>query len=448
MFSPKRQFEEAHEELVTHDIIDRADWSKLDEGWEVTYYPGRRLYETASDSETPHRVVEEIPLLFPEEKAEILKNESVSAPSQTPDTPITAPVDTPISGESEEKSDKNSENHRKKHIEPSELPAEPETTSEPKMAADEGEPTDATASATEKSTPPEQPGDRESEALSTHSSEAQIQSAPVEKSAETILETEIPHDRHEPAMKGTTDNLPAAEQQIETKEDSDQAEKPADVTRFSPSSVTSRSSEPSAPSVGEDESVRGAEKASYEPPVRNEPVDVVLPSSLTETPLSRSSVSSFQLRFFTLSKKGAAMNGKQSGDTHCDIRYLLAWTTRSRNRVLTDDVAQKTRQIVREVCAVHEAKIVKVTVTPDSVQIEVVCPPTVTPAALVDDLKERTLHALDTTFPALKQQFWGLPLWSGGFICLTIGDNVENQLNAYLDGKTPVDEDVFQVVSA
>jgi hypothetical protein len=39
------------------------------------------------------------------------------------------------------------------------------------------------------------------------------------------------------------------------------------------------------------------------------------------------------------------------------------------------------------------------------VQVEVVCPSTLTPAALVNDLKERTLSALQEQFPDLQQQY-------------------------------------------
>ena len=79
--------------------------------------------------------------------------------------------------------------------------------------------------------------------------------------------------------------------------------------------------------------------------------------------------------------------------------------------------------MIREICAIHEAKINHGVVAPDYVQIEVVCPPTLTPAALVNDLKERTLSALQEQFPDLQQQYWGLPLWSGGYMCVTAGDD-------------------------
>ena len=66
----------------------------------------------------------------------------------------------------------------------------------------------------------------------------------------------------------------------------------------------------------------------------------------------------------TLSFEGG-MAMSQNGDTLCNIRYLLAWTTRSRDQVLNDDVALRTRSLIREICAIHEAKINHGVVAPD-----------------------------------------------------------------------------------
>ncbi|HCQ01380.1 MAG TPA: IS200/IS605 family transposase, partial [Candidatus Latescibacteria bacterium] len=118
------------------------------------------------------------------------------------------------------------------------------------------------------------------------------------------------------------------------------------------------------------------------------------------------------------------------------------------DQVLNDDIALRTRSLIREICAIHEAKISRGVVAPDYVQIEVVCPPTLTPSALVNDLKERTLNALQEQFPDLKQQYWGLPLWSGGYMCVTTGDDAETQLNEYLEGKKPADDESFQLIPA
>ena len=142
------------------------------------------------------------------------------------------------------------------------------------------------------------------------------------------------------------------------------------------------------------------------------------------------------------------MAGLQNGETHSNLQYLLAWTTRSRDSVLKAEIALKARQLIRDVCVIHEVKIVRGVIAPDNVQLEISCSPTVTPAALIEDLKDRTLRGLETAFPELKQQYWGLPIWSGGYLCLSIGDKTTEQLNEYLDAKSPADDDTFQVVPA
>lgn len=67
------------------------------------------------------------------------------------------------------------------------------------------------------------------------------------------------------------------------------------------------------------------------------------------------------------------MAALQNGETHSNLRYLLAWTTRSRDHVLKADIALKARQLVRDVCAIHEVKIVRGVIAPDNIQLEISC---------------------------------------------------------------------------
>jgi hypothetical protein len=45
MSSPKRQFEEIHNELIGYNIVDRIEWEKTEQGWTVQYIPGLVLQE-------------------------------------------------------------------------------------------------------------------------------------------------------------------------------------------------------------------------------------------------------------------------------------------------------------------------------------------------------------------------------------------------------------------
>lgn len=51
--SPRRQFEDAHNELIANDLIDRVEWSKAEQGWQLLYIPGRHFFEEASHTDMP-----------------------------------------------------------------------------------------------------------------------------------------------------------------------------------------------------------------------------------------------------------------------------------------------------------------------------------------------------------------------------------------------------------
>lgn len=145
--------------------------------------------------------------------------------------------------------------------------------------------------------------------------------------------------------------------------------------------------------------------------------------------------------------KGANMLERNGDYSLCDIKFHIAWTTKARDPILSNDVGTRSRELIREICAVHDARIVSGLVAPDHVHIEVACPPTVAPGDLVSDLKERTLQTLMDEFPDLKQQYWGHAIWSVGYLCVTSGGNAEDQLRQYLEAQQSAEDDVFQVVS-
>ncbi|MBT5871892.1 MAG: IS200/IS605 family transposase [Candidatus Latescibacteria bacterium] len=145
--------------------------------------------------------------------------------------------------------------------------------------------------------------------------------------------------------------------------------------------------------------------------------------------------------------KGAKMLERNGDYSLCDIKFHIAWTTKARDPILTNGVGTRSRELIREICAVHDARIVSGLVAPDHIHIEVACPPTVAPGDLVSDLKERTLQTLMDEFPDLKQQYWGHAIWSVGYLCVTSGGNAEEQLRQYLDAQQSAKDDVFQVTS-
>lgn len=64
-----------------------------------------------------------------------------------------------------------------------------------------------------------------------------------------------------------------------------------------------------------------------------------------------------------------------SGHAVWDIKYRLTWITKSRYKILRGEVAERARDLIRQVCQAQEVSIVRGAVSPDHVHMLVACPP-------------------------------------------------------------------------
>ena len=111
---------------------------------------------------------------------------------------------------------------------------------------------------------------------------------------------------------------------------------------------------------------------------------------------------------------------RRSGHAVWDVKYHLVWITKDRYKVLRGDVAERARDLLREICAAREVQIVRGAVSPDHIHMLVVAPPQLAPAKLVQFLKGRSSRMLQRDFPHLRKRFWGQHLWARGYFCATV----------------------------
>jgi len=69
-----------------------------------------------------------------------------------------------------------------------------------------------------------------------------------------------------------------------------------------------------------------------------------------------------------------------------DIQYHLVWVTKYRYHVLRGDVAERAREVLRQVCLSRDIEIVKGHISVDHIHMLVSCPPLLSPAKLVGHL--------------------------------------------------------------
>ena len=131
-----------------------------------------------------------------------------------------------------------------------------------------------------------------------------------------------------------------------------------------------------------------------------------------------------------------------------DIKYHLVWITKYRYKVLRGDIAERARDLLREIGAAREVRIVRGAVSPDHVHMLVAAPPQLSPSKLVQFMKGRSSRLLQREFPALRKRYWGQHLWARGYFCATVGAVDEKTVMAYIESqKWAPDEGGFKVTA-
>jgi putative transposase len=131
-----------------------------------------------------------------------------------------------------------------------------------------------------------------------------------------------------------------------------------------------------------------------------------------------------------------------------DIKYHLVWITKYRHRVLRGDIAERARELIRQICAAREVQIIRGAVSPDHIHILVVAPPQLAPAKLVQFIKGRSSRLLQQEFPALRKKYWGQHLWARGYFCATVGAVDEKTVMTYIENqKWDQDDQGFKITA-
>ncbi len=131
-----------------------------------------------------------------------------------------------------------------------------------------------------------------------------------------------------------------------------------------------------------------------------------------------------------------------------DSKYHVVWSTKYRYKVLRGEVAERARDLLRQICAAREVQIVRGTVSPDHVHMLVVVPPQLAPAKLVQCLKGRSSRMLQRDFRHLRKRYWGQHLWARGYFCATVGAVDEKTVMHYIESQTwDQDDEGFKITA-
>ena len=134
---------------------------------------------------------------------------------------------------------------------------------------------------------------------------------------------------------------------------------------------------------------------------------------------------------------------RQSSHTVYDIKYHLVWITKYRKPVLRGEIAERVRDLIREICKAKDIEILKGHVSRDHVHVFLSVAPHLSVSQVVQSLKGKTSRKLMMEYKSLTRAFWGRHIWARGYFVASSGNVTDEVIMKYIEeqGKEPPDGD-------
>jgi putative transposase len=134
---------------------------------------------------------------------------------------------------------------------------------------------------------------------------------------------------------------------------------------------------------------------------------------------------------------------RKSSHTVYDIKYHIVWITKYRKPILRGEIAERVRDLIREICKTYEVDILKGHVSKEHVHIFVSVPPHISVSKLVQWIKGKSSRKLMMEYKSLNKTFWGRHMWARGYFVASSGNITDEVIMKYIEeqGKEPTDDD-------
>ena len=139
---------------------------------------------------------------------------------------------------------------------------------------------------------------------------------------------------------------------------------------------------------------------------------------------------------------------KSGSHTRYDIKYHIVWITKYRKPIMVGPVAERLRELIRQISQQNEVTIIKGHISKDHVHLLVSSSPSLAVSRLVQKLKGATSHKLFQEFAHLRQQYWGQHLWARGYFVATTGTVTDEIIKEYIENQdSGIPDDDFRIGS-
>ena len=138
---------------------------------------------------------------------------------------------------------------------------------------------------------------------------------------------------------------------------------------------------------------------------------------------------------------------RKGSHTIYDIKYHIVWITKYRKPVIAGIVAERCRELVRQVCKENEVEIIRGHVSKDHIHLLLSVPPTISVSKLVQLMKGRSSRKLLMEDKNLQRQYWGQHLWARGYFVASSGNVTDEMIKEYIENQDIEKDDDFRISS-
>ena len=123
---------------------------------------------------------------------------------------------------------------------------------------------------------------------------------------------------------------------------------------------------------------------------------------------------------------------KKGSHTVHKLKAHLILVTRYRYKALTRSVAERIRDILRQICDSNDIEIIQGHVGKDHVHIYISYPPKLSVSEIVKRLKGRSSRRIQDEFPQLGKLYWGKHFWAIGYAAFSSGQITDEMIKEYI----------------
>jgi putative transposase len=117
------------------------------------------------------------------------------------------------------------------------------------------------------------------------------------------------------------------------------------------------------------------------------------------------------------------------------LMYHLVWVVKYRRSVLTREITERLKVLIKEIAAEIDAEVIAVEDDVDHMHVLIRLKPTHTLSKVVQRIKGKTSYLLFREFPTLKNRLWGGHLWSPSKHVQTCGGATIETVKKYIESQ-------------